>query len=171
MKTRKITLLGILTALSAIMFMVESLFPPLFVPGAKLGLGNIFVMLALIYLGFGEAVIMVVAKCLIAAIFGGFSALLYSLPSGLVAVGVSQIFLQFSKRLSIVSISAVAATIHNLVQNVVFAFVTKSTAVLSYAPYLALLGVICGVLTGICVFLILRTLTPFVIKKFKLEQI
>ena len=46
---KTITTTAVFAALSLIAFMIESLFPPLFVPGAKMGLGNIFSMLALIY--------------------------------------------------------------------------------------------------------------------------
>lgn len=38
---RKIVLTAVFAAASLVMFMVENLFPPLFVPGAKAGLSNI----------------------------------------------------------------------------------------------------------------------------------
>ena len=44
---RRIATLAVLTAMGLIMFMVESLFPPLFLPGAKMGLSNIFSLLTL----------------------------------------------------------------------------------------------------------------------------
>lgn len=167
MRSKKIALLGLLTALSVIMFMVENLFPPLIIPGAKLGLGNIFVMLALIYLGYGSAVILVVCKCLISAIFGGFSSILYSLPSGLVSLTVCYFLLRFVKGISIVSISSVSSVIHNLVQNVVFSIIIKSSKVLLYAPYLAFLGIVCGIITGLAVYLINKILSRKIIKIFK----
>ena len=170
MQAKKIALLGILTALSAIMFLVESAFPPIIIPGAKLGLGNIFVMLSLIYLGFGSTVILVLAKCLIAGIFGGVSALLYSLPAGIISLTVGYLLIKQRKNLSIISISAAMGAIHNIVQNGVFALVQETLKVLLYAPYLALLGVISGIVTGLATFLIIKFLSPFVINKFNLNQ-
>ncbi len=165
MRAKKIALVSLLTALSLILFMVENLFPPMMIPGARLGLSNIIVMIALIYFGFNSAFIMVIAKCVLSCLFGGFSQLMYNLPSGIVAVIVMYCLMKLYKRLSILSISAVSAVIHNLVQNVVFCFVTKSVAVLSYAPYLALLGLISGVFTGLVTFLYIKYVSPKILKK------
>lgn len=169
MKGKKVALLGLLTALSVISFLIENLFPPILIPGAKLGLGNIFVMLCLIYLGLPSGIILVVSKCLISAIFGGFSALLYSLPAGLFSLFLGYILLKFSKKISIVAISAVLGTAHNLVQNVVFCFVVNSVKVLLYAPYLAFLGVICGVFTGLVTYLLLNKFSTLIINKFEIN--
>lgn len=168
---KKVALLGVLTALSVITFMVESLFPPLIIPGAKLGLGNIFVMLALCLLDLPSAIVMVVAKSLISAIFGGFSAIMYSLPAGLISVVLAYILLKQSKNFSIVAVSASVATVHNIVQNLVYVLIIQSFDVLIYAPYLAVIGGVSGVLTGIATFYIIRHFAPFVIKKISLNSI
>ena len=48
MKTKRLTLLALLTALALVLSYVESLLPPLTaVPGIKPGLGNLSVLLAL----------------------------------------------------------------------------------------------------------------------------
>lgn len=150
----RIALLGALTALALIAYAVESLFPPLIVPGARLGLGNVFVILALVYLGGAEAAIVVAAKCLLAAAFGGLSALIYSLPAGLISLAVSWFLTSLNGRVSIVAVCAAAATVHNLVQNLIFAAVMQTAEVLAYSPYLALTGSICGIITGLAVYLI-----------------
>jgi uncharacterized membrane protein len=49
--TFKITLTAILSALALITFLIESLFPPLFIPGARLGLANLFILIAIVILG------------------------------------------------------------------------------------------------------------------------
>ncbi len=170
MNSKKIALLGLLTALSVIMFLVESLFPPLIIPGAKLGLGNIFVMLCLIYLGYSNSVILVVVKCLMAGIFGGFSQIMYSLPAGLISLTIAFLMLKFIKNISIVAISASASVIHNLVQNCVFAIIVKSHKVLLYAPYLTLLGVLCGILTGLTVYFINKNLSKKIIKNINIKE-
>ena len=52
MKTKRLTLLALLTALALVLSYVESLLPPLTaVPGIKPGLGNLSVLLALYGLG------------------------------------------------------------------------------------------------------------------------
>ena len=87
---RRIARVGLLTGLSLIMFLVEGLFPPMVVPGARLGLGNIFIMMILLCFSYGEALLAVAVKSLLSAIFiGNLSAALYSLPAGVAAISVS----------------------------------------------------------------------------------
>lgn len=164
MKAKKVALLSLMTALSLIAFMLESLFPPMLIPGARLGISNIIIMITLIYFGFFEALLVVTAKCLVSCMFGGFSQLAYNLPSGVVAVGCMFLLMNLENNLSILSISAVSAVLHNLVQNVVFCFITQSVAVLYYAPYLTVLGLVSGLFTGGVTYLVIKYVAPKIIK-------
>lgn len=157
---KKIAVLGALTALSLLMFIVEGLFPPLFIPGAKMGLSNIFSFIALIIYSPIECFIVVAAKSLLGAIFGGniFSAL-YSLIAGLISAAVSSVLIYAVKRLSPFAVSALAAVIHNLTQLVIYFFVTGTASVFLYAPYLALTGLLAGATVGAATTLIIK-LTP-----------
>lgn len=148
-----------LSALALIAFIIESLFPPLFVPGAKMGLGNIFTMLALIlYGGFGGTVTVLV-KCLLGSVFSGnFSGLLYSLPAGLAALAFEYVTIKFLfPRISVIAVSVGAAVIHNAVQNLIFCLVTSAEAVI-YLPYLALIGAVSGLIVGLAVFSVTKLL-------------
>ena len=49
----KIATAAVLSAAALAVYVVESLFPPLILPGAKMGLSNVFVLLALVSLGVG----------------------------------------------------------------------------------------------------------------------
>ncbi|MEG1519594.1 MAG: Gx transporter family protein [Clostridia bacterium] len=167
--SKKIASLGVLSALGLIMFMVESLFPPLFIPGAKMGLSNIFSLLTLILMSPLDAVIVVVVRTVIGSFFfGSMSTLIYSLSAGLVSVLVSSLLykLLFPK-ITLIAISAVAAVVHNLTQNLIFCLVTNTPQMFVYMPYLAVLGVIAGVLVGIAVKLIVRYLPTDILLKFE----
>lgn len=155
---RRIATLSVLTAMGLIMFMVESLFPPLILPGAKMGLSNIFSLLALFLLGPIDAVVLVVVRVVLGSMFtGNMSTLMYSLSAGLVSVIVSSILVEFAyPKVSIVAISIVAAVLHNLTQNVVFCLVSNTPQMFSYMPWLALLGVLAGIIVGFAVWFILR---------------
>ena len=155
---RRVATLSVLTAMGLIMFMVESLFPPLFLPGAKMGLSNIFSLLTVIVLGPTEAIILVVVRTVLGSIFtGNISTLMYSLTAGLVSVVVSIILVEFIyPKVSIVAISVVAAVMHNLTQNIVFCLVSNTPEMFSYMPWLALLGVVAGIIVGFAVWFILR---------------
>ena len=156
-KAKKIAVLGVLAALSMIAFTIENLLPPLFIPGAKLGLGNIFIMLALAWYSLPEAAILLAAKCLLAALLSGAISILYSAAAGAVSLVSTWLLIRFaSKRVSIISIATVSAVTHNLVQLSVFALVTRAKEVFVYSPYLAVAGVAAGTVTGLIAFLILK---------------
>ena len=155
---KRIATLSVLTAMGLIMFMVESLFPPLILPGAKMGLSNIFSMLAVFLLGPSEALVLVVVRTVLGSMFtGNMSTLMYSLTAGVVSVAVSSVLVQLVyPRVSIVAISIVSAVMHNLTQNVVFCLVSNTPEMFSYMPWLALLGVLAGVIVGFAVWFILK---------------
>ncbi|PWM72839.1 MAG: hypothetical protein DBX59_06010 [Bacillota bacterium] len=157
---KKIATLSLLCALSLLAFLLESLFPPLFFAGAKLGLSNIFTLLALVMFGGAEAGLTVLAKCLLGALFGGnFSALMYSLPASFAALLTEYLLFRFLfPKISLVSVSVAAALVHSAVQNVVFALVTQTKEALVYLPYLAVIGAIAGVAVGFAVYLTVKIL-------------
>ncbi|MDD7351449.1 MAG: Gx transporter family protein [Clostridia bacterium] len=165
--TYRIALVAILTAASLIVFVVENAFPPLILPGAKLGLANLFTLLALVILTPIDALFIFLIRAVLGNIItGNPSALLYSIPAGLIALAVSAILVRSCMdKLSIVSISVASAVIHNVVQNLVFCLTSGSTAVLSYTPYLAMLGVLSGVIVGLTAYFILRYLPKSIYEK------
>lgn len=156
---KRLAMLSVLAAMALIMFMVESLFPPLFIPGAKMGLSNIFSLLAVFLLGPTDAIILVVVRTTLGSVFtGNVSTLLYSMTAGVVSVLVSSILVEFAyPRVSIVAISVVSAVVHNLTQNVVFCLISNTPQMFAYMPVLALIGVLAGVIVGFGVWFILRS--------------
>ena len=81
---RRLAVLGVLAALSLAVHTIESAFPPLFgIPGAKLGLSNLFSMLALVVYGPLDALLILLARTLLGALIAGnASSLLFSLSGG-----------------------------------------------------------------------------------------
>ncbi len=155
---KRVAMLSLLTAMGLVMFMVESLFPPLFLPGAKMGLSNIFSLLTLYALGPVDALILVVIRTTLGSMFtGNMSTLMYSLSAGLVSVLVSAALTEFVyPRISVIAVSVVSAVMHNLTQNVVFCLVSDTPQMFSYMPWLALLGVVAGLIVGFAVFFIIK---------------
>ena len=91
---KKLAVLGVLTALSLITFLIENLFPPLLIPGAKLGLANAFSFIALIMFSPLEAFIVVGVRTVLGAIFAGnFAAVMYSFTGGVVSMAVSSLLM------------------------------------------------------------------------------
>jgi len=86
-KTRKLSLLSLLLALALALSFIERAMPlPMAVPGIKLGLANVITLLTIIIFGFREAVLIIIGRTFLGALFGGgFSAFLFSLAGGLLS--------------------------------------------------------------------------------------
>ena len=155
---KKIAVLALLTGLSLITFIIESLFPSMVIPGAKPGLANIFSLAALIMYSPIEAFIVVAVRTLLGALYAGnFSALLYSFTGGIVSMAVSSVLLYLvHPRVSVMAVSVAAAVAHNITQNVVFVFLSGSVLMFGYMPYLVLLGIISGAVVGGVTILLFR---------------
>ena len=72
MKTKKIALLAILTAIALTIFIIEAQIPPLVpVAGVKLGLANVITLFALVTLGRKEAFTVMSLRVILGSIFAG----------------------------------------------------------------------------------------------------
>ena len=163
--TKRLTLLAFLTALSAVVSLIESMLPSVpLAPGAKLGLGNVAPLFALILLGTGDAFAVMLLKCLLgAAITGNVSALMYSIPAGLVSLAVEvALYKLLIGKLSLAGISMVGAVVFNAVQLGVACLVT-GTNLLTLLPPLTLAGVLAGGFTGLLTLYVIKRLPLFVL--------
>lgn len=151
-------MLAVLSAMALISFMIEGLFPPLFLPGAKMGISNVFSMLALFALGPLDAFVVVAVRTTLGSLFtSGLSTMMYSFSAGMAAVIVSAYLVQFVfPRVSIVAISVVSAVVHNLAQVIIFCLTSNTPQMFYYAPWMALLGIVAGIIVGLAVCLIVK---------------
>ena len=156
---KKLTISGIYTGLALITFMLESLFPPLIIPGARLGLSNVFILMIAITVGSPYALFAVVIKGLLGNIFSGnISAVIYSLPAGIISITVQIVLLRFTSKFSITAISAMGSTINIITQTLTFCLITNGIEFLIYLPYLALIGIVSGFAVGFAVYLLIKQL-------------
>lgn len=155
---KKIAVLALLSGLGLMAFILEGLLPSMFVPGAKPGIANIFSLAALIMYSPAEAFAVVAVRTALGAAFAGnLSALLYSFTGGAAAICVSSALMYFAHpRVSVTAVSVASATVHNVVQNAVFALVSGTAQAFWYLPYLTVAGVISGAVVGIITVLIFR---------------
>lgn len=148
--TKKIALSGLFLALALIVSLLESLLPPIVpaLPYAKLGLGNVVLLMCFVLVGVREGYCVLLLRCLLAAVFAGnFSSLMWSVPAALAAY--TAMYLLYKTRLfSTVALSAAGGMVHNAVQMAVGVGVAGS-AVAAYLPYMLVAGGVAGVATGI----------------------
>lgn len=149
--TRQLTLCAMLTALALALSWVERFLPlslliPL--PGIKLGLVNIVTLFALYALGPAQALLILLCRCTLGALFAGnLNALIYSLFGGVAAM-LTMILLQKGKRLSVYGVSLGGAAAHNCGQVAAAVWTLGTAAPLSYLPVLLGVSLVSGTLTG-----------------------
>ena len=151
MKTRDITLIGVLTAISVVISIIESYFDFIgnIVPGLKLGLANIVVLFALYKYNFKTAIsISMVRVFIVALIRTGFGInFFFSIVGALFSVLIMAIVKK--TRLSIVGVSVLGSVCHSIGQVLVGIIVLENYNVMYYLPYLLLFSIPTGIFIGI----------------------
>ena len=156
---RRLARLALLTAIALTIFLVEAQLPVLPIPGAKLGLANIVTVYAVFALGPGDALLILLARVFLGAVFSGqMSTFFYSLGGGLLCWLVMSGLRRFFTKKQIWLLSPVAAVFHNLGQLLVAAALLKSWAVFAWLPYLLIAGIGAGLFTGLAAQFLLERL-------------
>ncbi len=150
LETKKLAVMGLLTALAMIFGYVEAILPiSVGIPGVKLGLANIVIVFALYRLKPSEAfLINLVRIVLVNLMFGNLSIMLYSLAGGILSVCVMTL-LKKSDRFSIYGVSIAGGVFHNIGQLVVAMLVLETASLIYYGPVLLVAGLITGLIIGI----------------------
>lgn len=147
---KKTVMLGFLLALSMILSYIESLIPfSLGIPGIKLGLPNLIVVLLLYVYGGREALTVNLARVVLTGfLFGNLYGILYALAGAVFSFGL-MILMKRIGCLSIVGVSIGGGVFHNIGQVLVAMFVVETYAPLFYLPYLMIAGAVTGFVIGI----------------------
>ena len=149
MKPEKVAQYGLLTALALALSWVESLLPPLGVPGVKLGLPNLAIVFALYRLGFREACVISLARVvLVTLLFGNGAALAYSIAGAALSLSLMGL-LKKTGKFSSVGVSVAGGVAHNAGQILVAMALLETSRLAWYLPVLWISGTVAGVLVGI----------------------
>ena len=152
MKTNKLTLLSLLSALALVLgFMESTLIPdiPFLPPGAKPGLSNVVTMFTAGTMGFSGAIYITLVKGLFALFTRGLTASVMSFCGGILSTAVMCLLIKKEgKNLSYIGIGVLSAVMHNVGQLVAACFITGTVSLLSYGKYLLLFGLVTGFVTG-----------------------
>lgn len=155
-KTKNIALYGMMVALAFTFSYLESLIPFNFgIPGVKLGLANLVVVVALYTMNPAAAFSVAVIRIFLAGLtFGNIYSLAYSLCGGILSFAV----MYFAKKtkLSVIGVSMLGGICHNIGQIIVAAFVMETMRIAYYLPVLLAAGLITGLLLGIVSKLIIN---------------
>ena len=147
---KKVSLYGILVSLAFIASYIEVLIPFNFhIPGMKLGLANIAVLIAL-YTGGTKAgiTVSIIRIILVGLTFGNPYSAIYGLSGGVMSLAV-MIVLKKTDFFGMTGVSMAGGVAHNIGQLLCAMILLKLPAVFTYLSYLILVGTVTGALIGI----------------------
>lgn len=160
MNTRKLAYMAVIVAMASAVHFLEGLLPPLIpaLPGAKLGLANVFSLFTLLIYSAKGALAVVLLRCLVGTLLiaGAPSGLIYSLAGGLASWAVMALINRlFGERAGTVGLSVAGAAMHNTGQILAAVIMLGSRYIFAYLPWMLLLaiptGIFVGLLCGLCI--------------------
>ncbi len=157
MTTKRVAYCALLTALAMIFGYVEALIPFGFgIPGVKLGLANIVIVLALYILPACQVfAIQLMRIVLVSFLFGNLSMMLYSLAGGMLSLVVMlllnrrKVYLFWKCSCPLTGVSIAGGVSHNIGQLIVAALVVQNLKIMFYFPIMIMAGLITGCLIGV----------------------
>lgn len=152
MKTRKLTLLGLLTAIALTIFMIEAQIPsPVPLPGVKLGLANIVTVFTVFALGPKDGTAVLAARIFLGAVFAGnFSTIFYSAAGGACAIFVTILLRKILKTNQLWVAGSLGAVAHSIGQVAMAVLLMGTPSVAIYLPVMIVISIITGLFTGLC---------------------
>ena len=152
MKTKKLTLLALLTAIALTIFMIEAQIPPVVpLPGVKLGLANIVTVFAVFALGAREGALVLFCRIFLGAVFAGnFSSIFYSAAGGTLAILVTILLRKVLTKKQLWVAGALGAVAHSVGQVGMSMLITGTPGIIVYLPPLICISIVTGLFTGLC---------------------
>lgn len=154
-RTKLIVNGAMFTCLALIFSYVEAILPlSVGIPGVKLGLANLVIIIALYKMNFKYAFAINTLRIVIAGLlFSGIFGLFYSLAGGIVSIFV-MLILKSTDKFSMIGVSMAGGVAHNFGQVICAAFLVSNIRMFAYFPILMFSGIISGILIGFVASLI-----------------
>lgn len=152
MEIRKYVNLSMFIALAVVLNIIESFIPIFssFIPGIKLGLTNIIVLVVLYFYSFKDALFVSVFRVLLVGILrtGLFSmSFFFSLAGSILSILMMYVFKKISK-LSMIGISVVGSLFHSIGQIIIAIMLLKNVNMVYYLPWLLVFSIPTGIVIG-----------------------
>ena len=151
-KTRKLTTLGLLTAIALTIFMVEARIPAIVpLPGVKLGLANIVTVFTVFALGPRDGVLVLAARIFLGAVFAGnFSTIFYSAAGGALAILTTIGLRKILKKHQLWVAGCLGAVAHSIGQMAIAMLLLGTPSLAVYLPVMIAISIVTGLFTGLC---------------------
>lgn len=133
---------------------------PIMIPGARLGLSNMVVLVTLVVFGLKEGIIVSLLKSVVLMLVtGSVSSFIYSISGALLSsLAMSISYKYFSKTFSLIGISIIGALFHNFGQITVASLMMNNMRIYTYLPFLMLTSLFTGYFVGISSIYIVKNL-------------
>ena len=148
-RNKRIAMAALLAALALIFSYVEAMIPsPVAIPGVKLGVANLVILIALYQLDFKYAIAINLVRIVVSGLlFSGVFGILYSLAGGMLSLIVMWL-LKKTGLFSIAGVSMAGGVTHNIGQILVASAIVADLKMFAYLPVLMFSGIISGILIG-----------------------
>ena len=160
--TKRIAILGVIIAFAAILSYIEAIISiGMFIPGVKLGLANIAVVICFYLYGYKEALMVNVVRIIIVGLlFGNMFSISFSISGALVSY-IVMVLLKKTDIFSPIGISVAGGVAHNVGQILVASLIIESYSVIYYLPILMIAGIVCGLIIGFISILVIKYMKFF----------
>ncbi len=152
MDLRKITRISIMLSLAIVLSIVESMIPIFAgsIPGLKIGLANVAIMVVLYVYGFKEAIFVSISRIFIVSILrtGLFNITFFFSLSGAIFSLVFMFLFKKIKVFSIIGVSIIGSIFHTIGQIIVALIFVQNLNILYYLPIILVFSIFTGLLTG-----------------------
>jgi uncharacterized membrane protein len=158
---KKMVFLSILVAIGLALSVVESAIPlPIMIPGARLGLSNMVVLVTLVVFGLKEGILVAILKSIVLMLVtGSVSSFIYSLSGAILSsIAMSFGYKYLSNIFSLIGISIIGALFHNFAQVSVASFMMGNIRIYTYLPFLMLISLFTGYFVGLSSIFIIKNL-------------
>ena len=161
----KTAFMGLLLAFALILSYIETLIPfQTGIPGVKLGLANLAVVLSLYLFTWKEAILLTTLKAVLSGLmFGNLFMIIYSLAGALISCMI-MILLKKTGGFHVPIVSVARGVMHNMGQLLVAVFVVETYSIFYYIPVLMIAGLITGLVIGSVAALVLPYIQNIVSK-------
>lgn len=161
----KISFCSIFAALALIFSYIERLMPlDIGVPGVKLGLANLIVIVALYTLGAKYAFGINLFRIFVGGLlFSGVFGTAYSMAGGLLSFLVMYLLMR-TGLFSIVGVSMAGGVAHNIGQILMASLIVANVKIMLYMPVLIISGMITGILIGLLGHYMMRPLKRVMVR-------
>lgn len=160
-KLNKMIFISLLVAVGLALGVLESAIPlPIAMPGARLGLSNMVVLVTIIIFGFKDGIKVAMLKSVVLMLVtGSVSSFMYSFSGAVLSsIAMYLTYRYLSKFFSLIGVSIMGALAHNFAQVSVASLILYNPRIYTYLPFLMIMSLFTGYFVGLSSKMIIKNL-------------